>query len=51
MLCPIVSLGKKEPKECEENKCAFWFEHECVIAGALRGLVRGEAPERDEPGM
>jgi hypothetical protein len=51
MLCPIVSIGKREEKECEENKCAFWFEHECVLAGYLRSFIRGEAPERDEPGM
>ncbi len=51
MLCPIVSLGKKEVKECEENKCAFWFEHECVIVGCLRGFVKGDAPTRDDAGM
>jgi hypothetical protein len=51
MLCPIISLGRKESKECEERKCAFWFRNECVIAGFMRSFVRGDSPERDEPGM
>jgi hypothetical protein len=44
-------MGRKEVKECEENKCAFWHKHECVIAGFMRGFVKGEAEERDDASM
>ena len=51
MFCPVRGLNAEISDECVERHCAFWTNHECVIAGFLRSFVRGEAAMRDEPGL
>jgi len=47
MICPILSVARKEMKECLKEGCVFWVKEypnmkiprECAIVGINRNLL------------